>query len=206
MWQLTSLMRLLVCLREQAAPWSSTPGHAAQTCPRRAREVVWKDACACLPWCCMSMTGCMCTQGVPGQGLSDSVRKYRQSVFKLNYKIKKHKSGSSQAIKDLVNSAQTTAPAGPTIPATAGARVTSSSGTTPCGPSPKESESSGGSLIDAIVEEPVPSSHPLLAAAAQEATCMASGNTNPGAPAADAAALQLPEPMMKDAATSQPAL
>ena len=28
-------------------------------------------------------------QGVPGQGLSESVRKYRQSVFKLNYKIKK---------------------------------------------------------------------------------------------------------------------
>ena len=35
-------------------------------------------------------------QGVEGQGLTHSVRKYRQSVFKLNYKLKRqdaHKGG-----------------------------------------------------------------------------------------------------------------
>ena len=58
-------------------------------------------------------------QGVPGQGLSESVRKYRQSVFKLNYKIKKHKSGA--AVKDLIPTA--TSSAMPVIPATAAARV-----------------------------------------------------------------------------------
>jgi hypothetical protein len=31
-----------------------------------------------------------CLQGEAGSGLSDTVRKYRQSVFKLNYKIKKN--------------------------------------------------------------------------------------------------------------------
>ncbi|KAK9802670.1 hypothetical protein WJX73_003623 [Symbiochloris irregularis] len=35
-------------------------------------------------------------KGVPGQGLSDSIRKYRQSVFKLNYKIKKRRGGTEQ--------------------------------------------------------------------------------------------------------------
>ena len=55
-------------------------------------------------------------QGEAGQGLSDSVRKYRQSVFKLNYKIKKN-AGKSQA----------KVAAQPAIPATAAARMAASS-------------------------------------------------------------------------------
>ena len=47
-------------------------------------------------------------QGVRGQGLPDSIRKYRQSVFKLNYKIKKHKSVPA-AIQDLVSASPTSA-------------------------------------------------------------------------------------------------
>lgn len=53
-------------------------------------------------------------KGEVGQGLSDSVRKYRQSVFKLNYKIKKN-AGRSQAANR------------PAIPATAAARMAAAS-------------------------------------------------------------------------------
>ena len=56
------------------------------------------------------------SQGEAGQGLSDSVRKYRQSVFKLNYKIKKN------AQRPRV--ARPASP--PTIPATAAAKMAAS--------------------------------------------------------------------------------
>lgn len=80
----------------------------------------------------------MCFQGVPGQGLSESVRKYRQSVFKLNYKIKKHKSGGvtpATVARDTAPPAASSAL--PVIPATAAAKVANPDGT-PSGSSPAE--------------------------------------------------------------------
>lgn len=62
------------------------------------------------------------TQGEAGQGLSDSVRKYRQSVFKLNYKIKKN-SGRTPAAKAVAQ---------PAIPATAAARMAAASSSAGC--------------------------------------------------------------------------
>lgn len=61
----------------------------------------------------------MSTTGEAGQGLSESVRKYRQSVFKLNYKIKKN-AGRPKMPK----------PNGqPAIPATAAAKMAAASAT-----------------------------------------------------------------------------
>lgn len=57
-------------------------------------------------------------QGVPGQGLSDSVRKYRQSVFKLNYKIKKRKA-APEPEQDPLDTPEVM----PLIPSTAAARM-----------------------------------------------------------------------------------
>ena len=37
----------------------------------------------------------ICMQGVEGQGLTQSVRKYRQSVFKLNYKLKRQEANKA---------------------------------------------------------------------------------------------------------------
>jgi len=53
-------------------------------------------------------------QGEAGSGLSDTVRKYRQSVFKLNYKIKKN-AGRPRLSRP---------PGLPAIPATGAARKT----------------------------------------------------------------------------------
>lgn len=52
-------------------------------------------------------------QGEAGSGLSETVRKYRQSVFKLNYKIKKN--ASRPRISRHLHL--------PAIPATAAARM-----------------------------------------------------------------------------------
>ena len=58
---------------------------------------------------------CDSSQGEAGQGLSESVRKYRQSVFKLNYKIKRNAARPKMA------------GCSPAIPATAAARVAAAS-------------------------------------------------------------------------------
>ena len=60
---------------------------------------------------------------MPGQGLSESVRKYRQSVFKLNYKIKKRRGEPGEG--DPAAEAARQLPM-PIIPNTAAARIAGS--------------------------------------------------------------------------------
>ena len=74
----------------------------------------------CLPLT-MAHKACHVPQGVPGQGLSENMRKYRQSVFKLNYKIKKRRSGPEQP-QSIAQPCPKTQPA---IPNTAAARIAS---------------------------------------------------------------------------------
>ncbi len=43
------------------------------------------------------LTQLACAQGEPGQKIADDVRKYRQSIFKLNHKLKKSRQQSDHA-------------------------------------------------------------------------------------------------------------
>ena len=71
-------------------------------------------------------------QGVPGQGLSDSVRRYRQTVFKLNYKIKKRRGDAAAEAGEACLEADPVCKL-PIIPSTAAAKVAALQSPTPGG-------------------------------------------------------------------------
>lgn len=98
---------------------------------------------------------------MPGQGLPDSVRKYRQSVFKLNYKLKKNKRVPA-ALRELVPMASNNAAAQPAISLTAAKNVAQSNAATPAGATPAGSGGSRGSAAAAeqMIEETSQVHHP----------------------------------------------
>ena len=63
------------------------------------------------------MTYFACTQGEAGQKIADDVRKYRQSIFKLNHKIKKSRAAamSSATTQPDADSAEALVMASPAV-------------------------------------------------------------------------------------------
>ena len=51
---------------------------------------------------CLRTAACSCLQGQSGADLHDSIKRYRQSIFKLTYKLKKTKQNHKARHKILV--------------------------------------------------------------------------------------------------------